>query len=74
VDRERPYSVELVLQVPPKSHLEISVGFEYSLLKWLEYPPGKAASAVNKNWFSARKQRLGDQKVFFEKPPKSLLS
>ena len=40
VDRQRPYSIEIVLQVPPKSFLEISVGFEYSLLKWLEYPPG----------------------------------
>ena len=41
VDRQRPYSIELVLQVQPKSFLEISVEFEYSLLKWLEYPPGK---------------------------------
>ncbi len=41
VDRQRPYSLEIVLQVPAKSFLEISLGFEYSLLKWLEYPPGK---------------------------------
>jgi len=25
--------------VPPKSHLKVSLDFEYSLLKWLEYPP-----------------------------------
>lgn len=41
VDRRRPYSIEIVVQVPPKSFLEISVEFEYSLLKWLEYPPGR---------------------------------
>jgi phosphatidylinositol glycan class T len=41
VDRQRPYSIEMVLQVPPKSFLEISIGFEHSLLKWLEYPPGE---------------------------------
>ena len=40
VDRQRPYSIEMVLQIPAKSFVEISIGFEYSLLKWLEYPPG----------------------------------
>ena len=29
----------MVLEVPAKSHLEISIEFEKSLLKWLEYPP-----------------------------------
>ena len=29
----------MVLEVPSKSHLEISIEFEKSLLKWLEYPP-----------------------------------
>ena len=32
-------SLEMVLEVPSKSHLEISIEFEKSLLKWLEYPP-----------------------------------
>jgi len=39
VDRKKPYSLEMVLEVPSKSHLEISIEFEKSLLKWLEYPP-----------------------------------
>ena len=29
----------MVLEVPSRSHLEISIEFEKSLLKWLEYPP-----------------------------------
>ena len=33
------YSLEMVLEVPAKSYLEISIEFEKSLLKWLEYPP-----------------------------------
>jgi GPI-anchor transamidase subunit T len=39
VDRKRPYSIELVLSLPPKSETVISVAFEKSILKWLEYPP-----------------------------------
>ncbi len=39
VDREKPYSMELVLELPPKATTTISVSFEKSILKWLEYPP-----------------------------------
>lgn len=39
VDRKRPYSLELILELAPKSSLEISIEFEKSILKWLEYPP-----------------------------------
>lgn len=39
VDRTAPYTLEMVLEIPAKSHLKISIGFEKSLLKWLEYPP-----------------------------------
>ncbi len=39
VDRQKPYSLELVLAIPSKSSLEISIEFEKSILKWLEYPP-----------------------------------
>lgn len=39
VDRERPYSIEMALVLPPKSTTIISVMFEKSILKWLEYPP-----------------------------------
>ena len=39
MDRKKPYSLEMVLEIPAKSHLEISIEFEKSLLKWLEYPP-----------------------------------
>ncbi|CAB4070138.1 PIGT [Lepeophtheirus salmonis] len=38
-DRERPYILELVLNLPPHSVTSISIEFERSLLKWLEYPP-----------------------------------
>eukprot|EP00096_Caligus_rogercresseyi_P004964 TRINITY_DN1967_c0_g1_i1.p1 TRINITY_DN1967_c0_g1~~TRINITY_DN1967_c0_g1_i1.p1 ORF type:complete len:553 (+),score=131.11 TRINITY_DN1967_c0_g1_i1:122-1780(+) len=38
-DRERPYILELVLSLPPHSVTSISIEFERSLLKWLEYPP-----------------------------------
>ncbi len=39
VDRERPYSVELVLRLPARSTVKISLQYEKSILKWLEYPP-----------------------------------
>ena len=39
MDRKKPYSLEMVLDLPAKSNLEISFEFEKSLLKWLEYPP-----------------------------------
>ena len=39
IDRQKPYSLEMVLEIPSRSHLEISIEFEKSLLKWLEYPP-----------------------------------
>merc|ERR1711936_1056713 len=38
-DRSRPYMLELVLRLPPKSTTTISLQFERSLLRWLEYPP-----------------------------------
>ena len=39
VDRKKPYSMELVIELAPKSTTIISVEFEKSILKWLEYPP-----------------------------------
>lgn len=38
-DRDRPYMLELVVELPAKSETRISIEFEKSLLKWLEYPP-----------------------------------
>ena len=38
-DRDRPYVLELVVELPAKSETLISIEFEKSLLKWLEYPP-----------------------------------
>ncbi len=38
-DREHPYSAELVLRLPAKSTVRISLNFERNILKWLEYPP-----------------------------------
>jgi len=39
VDRERPYMVEVVLVLPPRSTVSLSLEFEHSLLRWAEYPP-----------------------------------
>ena len=39
VDRSKPYSLELVLTVPASSSVKISLKFDKSILKWLEYPP-----------------------------------
>lgn len=39
VDRVKPYSLEMVIELPPKSTTTISIAFEKSILKWLEYPP-----------------------------------
>jgi len=39
VDRTRPYHLELVLQLPPRSTTAISIQFEHSMLRWVEYPP-----------------------------------
>ena len=39
VDRIKPYSLEMVLDIPARSHVEVSIDFEKSILKWLEYPP-----------------------------------
>ena len=39
IDRKKPYSIELVLQIPAQSTVRISIGFEHSILKWHEYPP-----------------------------------
>ena len=39
IDRKKPYSIELVLDIPAQSTVRISIGFEHSILKWHEYPP-----------------------------------
>ncbi|CAH1395371.1 unnamed protein product [Nezara viridula] len=38
-ERERPHQLELVLELPPKSVTTVSIQFDYTFLKWLEYPP-----------------------------------
>lgn len=38
-DRRRPYMLELVLRLPPRSTTRVSIQFERSLLRWVEYPP-----------------------------------
>lgn len=38
-DRDRPYVLEVVVTLAPKSVTQISIDFEKSILKWLEYPP-----------------------------------
>ncbi|KAK4880763.1 hypothetical protein RN001_008909 [Aquatica leii] len=37
--RERPYYLEIVLTLPPRSTTLISINFEHVFLKWTEYPP-----------------------------------
>lgn len=38
-DRSRPYALELLVSLPPRSVTEIYLEFDYSFLKWQEYPP-----------------------------------
>lgn len=38
-ERERPYYLELVLQLPARSVTEFSIELDYLFLKWQEYPP-----------------------------------
>lgn len=37
--RVRPYYLELLLRLPPKSVTVVSIDFDYVFLKWQEYPP-----------------------------------
>merc|ERR1719422_2219736 len=39
VDRSKPYHLELVLKLPARSTTVISIQFEHSMLRWVEYPP-----------------------------------
>jgi len=39
VDRSRPYHLELVMKLPARSTTVISIQFEHSMLRWVEYPP-----------------------------------
>jgi len=38
-DREKPYHLELVLNLPARSLTTIKIDTEYSVLRWTEYPP-----------------------------------
>ncbi|CAG4965327.1 unnamed protein product [Colias eurytheme] len=37
--RQRPYHLELLLRLPPKSTTTVTIDFEFVFLKWQEYPP-----------------------------------
>lgn len=37
--RERPYYLEILIRVPPRSLTSVSIDFDYIFLKWQEYPP-----------------------------------
>lgn len=37
--RLRPFYIEILLRLPPKSITTISIDFDYVFLKWQEYPP-----------------------------------
>ena len=39
IDRQRPYTIERVLLLPPSSRITLSVQFLRAFLKWDEYPP-----------------------------------
>ncbi|XP_073987932.1 phosphatidylinositol glycan anchor biosynthesis class T [Rhodnius prolixus] len=38
-ERVRPYYLELLIELPPRSVTSVSVEFDYAFLKWQEYPP-----------------------------------
>ena len=38
-DRQRPYTTELLLSLPPSSKFTLSIQFLRAFLKWNEYPP-----------------------------------
>lgn len=38
-DRERPFYLEVLLELPARSVVTVSVDFDYAFLKWQEYPP-----------------------------------
>ncbi|KAL7288936.1 hypothetical protein TKK_0016899 [Trichogramma kaykai] len=38
-ERQQPYYLELVLTLPPRSMTKFSIDFDYTFLKWQEYPP-----------------------------------
>ncbi|XP_055333755.1 GPI transamidase component PIG-T-like [Paramacrobiotus metropolitanus] len=38
-DRQLPHHIELLFTIPPATTVELSVEFDYTLLKWTEYPP-----------------------------------
>lgn len=37
--RQKPYHLELLLKLPPRSTTTVSIDFEFVFLKWQEYPP-----------------------------------
>ncbi|XP_053610775.1 GPI transamidase component PIG-T [Plodia interpunctella] len=37
--RQKPYHLELMLKLPPRSTTTITIEFEFVFLKWQEYPP-----------------------------------
>ena len=37
--RQKPYHLELLMKLPPKSTTTITIDFEFVFLKWQEYPP-----------------------------------
>ncbi|KAG5896881.1 hypothetical protein JTB14_033521 [Gonioctena quinquepunctata] len=37
--RERPYYLEVLMKLPPRSTTSVSIDFDYVFLKWQEYPP-----------------------------------
>lgn len=37
--RQKPYHLELLLKLPPRSTTTVTIDFEFVFLKWQEYPP-----------------------------------
>lgn len=60
LSRTRPYHLELLLRLPPRSVTVISIDFDYVFLKWQEYPPDAnhgfyiGSSIISANLPSAR--------------------
>ncbi|KAL4702031.1 hypothetical protein ACJJTC_019575 [Scirpophaga incertulas] len=58
--RQKPYHLELLLKLPPRSTTTITIDFEFVFLKWQEYPPDAnhgfyiGAAIINANLPTAR--------------------
>ncbi|XP_046675490.1 LOW QUALITY PROTEIN: GPI transamidase component PIG-T-like [Homalodisca vitripennis] len=63
-ERQRPYYLEIMVELPARSVTDISVQFDYVFLKWQEYPPDAnhgfyIGSAVITAWLPVARNLTG---------------